>query len=325
MLATAKVALDGAWPIERTTPVSTIFPKWTNALPTVLLGGVLSTLAVGVGAAWYYATPKYWRSGYMPAQPHLDELAEVRLIKVAGANPPDIPGHTYPGFSHQIHAGKLGMDCRYCHSHVEESPEANIPSVSTCVGCHADGHVNDELYAKKNRVQFVRDAWEAGVRYTVVDALKKEGKIDEAEAKSKEFAEAGLHVVKGGASLPWRRVHKVPDYVRNFPHHAHVAAGVSCYSCHGNIMEMPVVYQEQPLSMSWCLECHANPEPHLVPPSKVTDLYWVRDQLTANKNAPVTSTTDPLGVLTKGGKGLLEDLAKKPMHLLPQNCGACHY
>lgn len=296
-----------------------------NALPTVILGGVLSTLTLGVGAAWYYATPKFWRSGYMPSQPHLDDLAEMRLVKNAGANPPQIPGQTYPGFSHQVHAGKLGLDCRYCHSHVEESPEANIPSVSTCVGCHADGHVNDELYAKKNRIQFIRDAWESGVRYTTIETLKKEGKFDEATAKSKEFAEAGLSVVQGGASLPWRRIHKVPDYVRNFPHNVHLNAGVSCYSCHGSIMEMPVVYQSQPLSMSWCLECHANPTPHLVPPNKVTDLYWVRDQLSANHNAPVTSTTDPLGATTKGGQGLLEDLSKKQLHLLPQNCGACHY
>ena len=40
---------------------------------------------------------------------------------------PEIPGHTFAGFSHQIHAGKLGMDCRYCHSQIENSPEANMP------------------------------------------------------------------------------------------------------------------------------------------------------------------------------------------------------
>jgi cytochrome c7-like protein len=46
-------------------------------------------------------------------------------------------GPTQPiAFSHQLHAGKLGMDCRYCHYSAEKSPIANIPPVSTCMGCH---------------------------------------------------------------------------------------------------------------------------------------------------------------------------------------------
>lgn len=39
-------------------------------------------------------------------------------------------------FSHQVHAGKLGMDCRYCHYGATRSSVANIPAVSTCMGCH---------------------------------------------------------------------------------------------------------------------------------------------------------------------------------------------
>jgi hypothetical protein len=39
-------------------------------------------------------------------------------------------------FSHQIHAGKLAMDCLYCHTGAEKSPIANIPAVGTCMGCH---------------------------------------------------------------------------------------------------------------------------------------------------------------------------------------------
>jgi hypothetical protein len=291
-----------------------------NHLPTLMLGGALGTLALVVGGMWYYATPKFWREGYMPAQPHLSELAEARLIKVARAanKAPEIPGKTFPGFSHQIHAGKLGMDCRYCHSQVENSAEANIPTASTCVGCHADGHVDDEMYAKKNRVQFIRDAWEAGVRFDEVAALRHDGKFEEAEAKLGAYEEEGLQVVEGGASIPWRRIHKLPDYVRNFPHSAHINAGVSCFSCHGAINEMPVVHQVQSLSMSWCLECHANPAPHLVPKEKVTDLLWVRERLEAG-NGPATDGS------TQGGTALLKKLEEKKLHLLPQNCGACHF
>ena len=39
-------------------------------------------------------------------------------------------------FSHRLHAGELGIDCRYCHSRVGRSPEANLPSVARCIGCH---------------------------------------------------------------------------------------------------------------------------------------------------------------------------------------------
>jgi hypothetical protein len=319
---------------KRIPRVSTIFPKWTNQLPTMLLGGALSTLVLVVGAMWYYATPKFWRQGYMPSQPYLSEQMELRLVKSAredanGPRAPEFPGHTFPGFSHQIHAGKLGMDCRYCHSQIENSVEANIPTVSTCIGCHAEGHVNDKLYAKQPRVQFIRDAWEAGVRFNEIATLKKEGKQEEAELKAEEYTRGGLAVVEGGASIPWRRVHKLPDYVRNFPHNTHINAGVSCYSCHGAINEMPVVHEVQPLSMSWCLECHANPAPHLVPPEKVTDLTWVRNQID-NPEAPGNPRTngdpsDKLNIGSPGGQELLRKLEQKKLHLLPQNCGACHF
>ena len=39
-------------------------------------------------------------------------------------------------YSHALHAGKLGMNCLYCHYGAEKSPIANLPPVSTCMGCH---------------------------------------------------------------------------------------------------------------------------------------------------------------------------------------------
>ena len=40
-------------------------------------------------------------------------------------------------FSHKLHAGEMGLDCRYCHSGVEKSRHSNIPSVDTCMNCHS--------------------------------------------------------------------------------------------------------------------------------------------------------------------------------------------
>lgn len=50
---------------------------------------------------------------------------------------PARPGPEQPiKFPHDIHAGKLGINCLYCHYTAEKSPVANIPSLGTCMGCH---------------------------------------------------------------------------------------------------------------------------------------------------------------------------------------------
>jgi len=230
--------------------VSALFPKWMNALPTLGAGAAFFGLIGVVWGTWYWATPDYTRVGYMPTQPGT-------------------------GFNHQLHAGQLGIDCRYCHTKVEKSPEANIPNVATCMGCHAEERLrNWDIH----RVGFVREAY--------------------AEDRS----------------IEWRRIHKLPDYVRNFPHDAHVKAGVSCFSCHGQIMGMPVVYQAEGLHMGWCLDCHRNPEKHMVPPEKVTDLVWVETEWLAR---PVTGRNYN-GVTPQQ---LVDSLRRSP----PQTCGACHH
>ena len=64
---------------------------------------------------------------------------------------------------------------------------------------------------------------------------------------------------KKGESIPWKRVHKTPDYAY-FSHEAHVTVGVACVDCHGRVDKMTKVRQAEPLSMSWCLDCHNNPK-----------------------------------------------------------------
>jgi len=61
-------------------------------------------------AVTYYCTPKYLRVGYAPVQP--------------------VP------YDHSLHAGQLGLDCRYCHSNVDQSGFANLPTSQTCMNCH---------------------------------------------------------------------------------------------------------------------------------------------------------------------------------------------
>lgn len=58
-----------------------------------------------------------------------------------------------------------------------------------------------------------------------------------------------------GKSIPWVRVHRVPDYVY-FSHRWHVARGIACQTCHGQIQTEDVVRQAENLKMGWCISCH---------------------------------------------------------------------
>lgn len=73
--------------------------------------------------------------------------------------------------------------------------------------------------------------------------------------------------------MAWTRVHRLPDYVY-FDHSIHVAKGVGCTTCHGDVGQMPLMRQAAPLTMQWCLDCHRNPEPYLRPREAVFDPQW---------------------------------------------------
>jgi hypothetical protein len=83
-----------------------------------------------VAGAWYYLTPKYANIGYQPRQP--------------------------VNFSHAVHVDQLGMDCRYCHDHVEKSWFSNVPAASTCMKCH------NQVLAEDPRLELVRTSAETG-------------------------------------------------------------------------------------------------------------------------------------------------------------------
>jgi hypothetical protein len=73
--------------------------------------------------------------------------------------------------------------------------------------------------------------------------------------------------------IVWNRVHNVPHYAY-FNHSIHVAKGVGCQSCHGNVDTMNLTYQSKTLLMEWCISCHREPEKHLRPKSEVTNMTW---------------------------------------------------
>jgi Cytochrome c7 and related cytochrome c len=107
-----------------------LFPRSLNKLPllvAIVINVVGATVTFG---AWYYLTPKHFQVGYAPVQP--------------------VP------YSHRLHAGQMGMDCRYCHSNVEKAAHAQVPATQTCMGCHA------VIKPDSARLANVRKSWETG-------------------------------------------------------------------------------------------------------------------------------------------------------------------
>jgi ferredoxin len=76
-----------------------------------------------------------------------------------------------------------------------------------------------------------------------------------------------------GQSLPWTKVHDLPDFVY-FSHEIHVNKGLGCSSCHGRVDQMPLMYAENTLQMEWCLDCHRNPAKNLRPTSQIYNMAW---------------------------------------------------
>jgi hypothetical protein len=76
-----------------------------------------------------------------------------------------------------------------------------------------------------------------------------------------------------GESVPWIRVHDLPDFVF-FNHSIHVNKGLGCATCHGRVDQMPLMYEQNTLQMEWCLDCHRNPAKNLRPTSQVYNMAW---------------------------------------------------
>ena len=75
--------------------------------------------------------------------------------------------------------------------------------------------------------------------------------------------------------MKWNKVHDLPDFVY-FNHSIHIAKGVGCSTCHGNVANMAEtgVWKVQALFMGWCLNCHRNPEQFLRPKDQIYNTTW---------------------------------------------------
>lgn len=107
-----------------------VFPRWANKV-VPLAGAILGMAPLYlIGFVWYGASPKTVTVGYAPEQP--------------------VP------YSHALHAGELGIDCRYCHTTVEDTALAALPPTETCMNCHT------RVRANSVKLEALRQSWNAG-------------------------------------------------------------------------------------------------------------------------------------------------------------------
>lgn len=211
----------------------------THAVRIALLGVGIAGSAVVYTTYEYFHSPYWNRIGIAPDQPVL--------------------------FSHRHHAGELRIDCRFCHTTVETSANAGMPSTHTCLTCHSQLFRNEPM-----------------LRPVMVSAEKNQ-------------------------PLVWTQVATLPDHV-HFNHSIHIAKGIACVSCHGDVTTMALTAKAHELTMRECLDCHRNPELHQVPAEQLFSTRTDSSIDAGRMHARGAETTFPV------------------IHAAPlTNCSTCHH
>ncbi len=177
-------------------------------------------------------------------------------------------------YSHKIHAGDNGIDCNYCHSGARNSKTAGIPSANVCMNCHT--YISSGTNTGETEIAKIYDA--------IGFDVNTRSYIEGYEQKP----------------IKWVRIHNLPD-LSYFNHSQHVTVGkLECQECHGAVEEMDVVWQENDLTMGWCIDCHRETEVKM----EGNDYYTSVHEKMKEKYAGEKITVDKIGGL---------------------ECGKCHY
>lgn len=141
-------------------------------------------------------------------------------------------------YSHRIHAGSNGIDCKYCHSSARTSKNAGIPSLNVCMNCHKNiSEVADTTATAEHSKVF----YDAQIQ-KLYDAVGWDKATQKYTGKTQP--------------VKWVRIHKLPDFAY-FNHSQHVTVGgIECQKCHGPVQEYEIQKQFAPLTMGWCVNCH---------------------------------------------------------------------
>lgn len=162
-------------------------------------------------------------------------------------------------FPHNIHVN-FQIPCLYCHPGALRQASAGLPTEQKCWGCHGQ-------LKKYFQPPVPVENWPPELQKL-----------------------AGY--VKNNKPINWVPVYQVPDFV-HFNHRPHIAAGLNCENCHGDMSKKTVATVEETVNMGWCLNCHRS---------------------RTENNIQNNPNNDP---------GLAARLSEKRTKLL--DCGTCHY
>lgn len=141
-------------------------------------------------------------------------------------------------FSHRIHAGSNGVDCKYCHSSARTSKNAGIPSLNVCMNCHKNISAVADTTAT---AEYSKAFYDAQIQ-KLYDAVGWDKSLQKYTGKTQP--------------VKWVRIHNLQDFAY-FNHSQHVTVGgIECQKCHGPVQEYEIQKQFAPLTMGWCINCH---------------------------------------------------------------------
>ena len=141
-------------------------------------------------------------------------------------------------FSHKIHAGDNQIECKFCHSSARVSKTSGIPSLNVCMNCHKS---ISEVAAETATEEYTKEFYDSEIA-KLYDAVGWDVEQQDYTGETEP--------------VKWVRIHNLPDFAY-FNHSQHVeVGGITCQTCHGPVQEMEIMYQNAPLTMGWCVNCH---------------------------------------------------------------------
>ena len=134
-------------------------------------------------------------------------------------------------FSHRLHAGRVGIDCRHCHSTVETSAYAGMPATKTCINCHS------QIYSDAEALEPVRSSYrdDRSIEWVRVADLPDFVYFDHSIHSAKGFACVTCHGRVDEMPRVWNAVSFQMDW---------------CLECHQK-PELFVRPRERVADMSW--------------------------------------------------------------------------
>jgi hypothetical protein len=210
-----------------------VFSARSNILAKAFLLGVVLFLVLGLWAGLIFTRSSYGTGA---------GLSRVQAVP----------------FSHEHHAGVLGIDCRYCHTNVEDSSFAGIPPTKTCMNCHSQMWVGSEM------LQPVRESYRTNEALRWQRVYNLPGFV---------YFDHSIHVQKGvGCSSCHGRVDEMP-----FTYQVPTLLMEWCLDCHRNA-QMRVRPREEVFNMSY-----QPPDDQLALGRKLVAEYEIKDpvQLTS--------------------------------------------